>query len=378
MKARLAHGRILIGVFLAAFAAPVGGTVVGTGTAGSCTESALDTALASAGTITFDCGGSPVTITFTATKTITDATTIDGAHLITLSGGGTVKMFDVKGGGLTIENLALVDGHDTVSDIGAAAIDASADVTISGSTVSGHHVTHGGCPAVSVLGATLTIENSTISGNVNGAPAAGFAVCTNNTSTATIEDSTFSGNTGGAFETSGTATFTNVTIAGNSSTGAGNTGGIEIFGGTVTLVDTIVANNTGDTGQCSSVSGTINDGGNNLQSPGTDCGATITTADPLLGPLANNGGPTQTMALLAGSPAVDAGSNGTCLPTDQRGVARTDGNGDGIVTCDIGAYEAPTGINVVVPRVPMLGGKTLAALAVVLAGAGILLLRRTG
>jgi hypothetical protein len=351
--------------------------VVGTGTAGSCTESALDTALTGGGAVTFDCGGGPVTITLTATKSITTATTIDGANLITLSGGGTVKLFDVTGGGLTIDNLALVDGHDSVSDIGAAAIDASANVSISGSTISGHHVTHGGCPAINVS-ASLTIANSTISGNVNEAPAAGFAVCGNNTSTMTVQDSTFSGNTGGAINTSGTATLTNVTIAGNSSTGAGNTGGIEIFGGTVTLVDTIVANNTGDVGQCANVSGTVTDGGNNLQFPGSDCGASIPSVNPVLGPLVNNGGPTQTMALLAGSPAVDAGSNGTCLATDQRGQARTDGNSDGTVVCDIGAYEAPAGINVVVvvAQVPALGGGGIAALAVLLAGAGLFAFRR--
>jgi len=64
------------------------------------------------------------------------------------------------------------------------------------------------------------------------------------------------------------------------------------------------------------------------------CVPGITFADPLLGPLQDNGGPTQTMALLAGSPAIGGGAN--CPALDQRGVARSNG-------CDIGAvqHDAP-------------------------------------
>ncbi len=101
--------------------------------------------------------------------------------------------------------------------------------------------------------------------------------------------------------------------------------------------NTIVANNTGVGGNCS---GTITSLGYNLEF-GNTCVFTatgdITSTNPLLGPLANNGGTTQTMALPLGSPAINRipnGTNGcgTTITTDQRGFIR-------VGPCDIGAYE---------------------------------------
>src|SRR4029434_3974851 len=103
------------------------------------------------------------------------------------------------------------------------------------------------------------------------------------------------------------------------------------------------------TGECD---GTIISNGNNLMENYDTSHCTVTgnplLADPRLGPLQNNGGPTQTHALLSGSPAIDAGNPNGCrdqfgvlLTTDQRGLPRStlDGNRDGTARCDIGAVE---------------------------------------
>jgi hypothetical protein len=90
----------------------------------------------------------------------------------------------------------------------------------------------------------------------------------------------------------------------------------------------------GDVGQ---VFGLIIDGGHNICSDGSAQFTSPTSrnnVDPRLAPLADNGGPTPTVALLPGSPAIDAGDDSVCPPTDQRGVSRPQG-----LACDIGAFE---------------------------------------
>ena len=190
---------------------------------------------------------------------------------------------------------------------------------------------------------SLTINASTFADNftVNcgtSCPTIGGGIF--NGRTATINNSTISHNsaeTGGGIFNKGTITISNTTLSNNPAGGGG------IYNvGMASLQNSIVADNSG--GNCS---GTMNSNGHNLSSDAT-CNfnntGDLNNTDPLLGPLQNNGGPTQTEALLAGSPAIDAGNpngctdgSGNLLTTDQRGRPRPDkedSNG-----CDMGAYE---------------------------------------
>jgi len=149
-------------------------------------------------------------------------------------------------------------------------------------------------------------------------------------------------------------TLTNVTVSGNTAYYGG--GGIYVYSGDVRLHNTIVANNVRGTAapvdddvygygtlEASSSYNLIGDAGS---AGGLIDGVNgnIVGADPLLGPLADNGGPTLTHALLPGSPAIDAGSdakaNEAGLTRDQRGYGRFgDGDQDATPTVDIGAFE---------------------------------------
>jgi hypothetical protein len=158
---------------------------------------------------------------------------------------------------------------------------------------------------------------------------------------AEVVNSTIHGNssngTGGGISNHGVLTVTNSTITNNSSAYGG--GGIVQFGWEITPVLTIhnsiifdnVDTDCAETGGPSTVSGGHNIAGNN------ECGFSASKSNPLLGPLAANGGPTRTQALLPGSPAIDAADPTYCPSTDQRGIPRM--RGVGAPACDIGAYE---------------------------------------
>jgi predicted outer membrane repeat protein len=220
--------------------------------------------------------------------------------------------------------------------------------TLTTTTVSGNSAATGG--GLFVTG-TAMLTRSTVSDNKAGGDGGGLYAFT-----ATLSNSTFAGNTaytgGGVFAS--TATLVNCTVAENlAHTGGGlyRAGG----GASFALKNTIVALNLIDfNGSGPDLSGDFTSQGHNLIGDGsggigfTDgtngdfVGSSANPIDPKLGPLANNGGPTKTMALLAGSPAIDHGDNAGIPATDQRGFGfarKKDGNGDGLAVVDIGAFE---------------------------------------
>jgi predicted outer membrane repeat protein len=255
-----------------------------------------------------------------------------------------------NGGGIqavTTTTLTNCTVRDNVALNGGGGILASA-ATLNKSTVSGNSAGTGGG---GMTASEAELLNCTISGNSAGAGGGGI-----NASTATLTNCTVSGNTtdedGGGILASG-ATLTNCTIAKNlAQTG----GGLfhAITGDTVSLRNTVVALNLirpGGSGP--DVAGAVftSEGHNLIGVGGSSNGFTdgvngdrvgtfLDRLDPLLGPLADNGGPTQTHKLLAGSPAIDAGDNLVLELTDQRGLPRKkDGNGNGVAVVDIGAFE---------------------------------------
>jgi hypothetical protein len=288
------------------------------------------------------------------------AITGPGANLLTINGNNASIIFLVTdqqaavAKTVTISGLTISAGRNLAGSGGG--IFNAENMTVQNSTLSGNQAVNG-AGIFNLNSGTLTVQNSTISNNVATASGGGIF----NSGALTVENSTISGNrattsAGGVaqnYAATAVTVLSNTTItqnhSDNNNIGAEPGGGILASSGAVTLHNSIVADNFRGSGTLTEddISGSLNGAStNNLigtagsggLANGTN-GNQVGVANPLLGSLTNNGGPTPTHALLAGSLAINTGNNLQAPPgltTDQRGgsFARVVN-----VTVDIGSFE---------------------------------------
>lgn len=296
---------------------------------------------------------------------------------LVIRGGRALRDFPFNnGGGILSSNtdatliLTGVTLRDNVS-AGGGGLSSYGPVVVTGSLITGNS------PFGIDAADSLTVTNSRIIGNraggihTSGPGEVSWSTIANNSGAGveakyaeswTIADSTISGNSGDGVwwgdDEGDSLTIVNSTISGNRGTGVralsapavsidsstivGNRRGLaselgESVPSSISYRNSVIARNGVD---CSMGAGVLVSQGFNLDSDGS-CNlnpADATAPNPGLGPLAANGGPTMTHALLAGSPAIDSGA--VCPATDQRGVSRPrDGDRDGSAACDRGSFE---------------------------------------
>jgi VCBS repeat-containing protein/parallel beta-helix repeat protein len=293
---------------------------------------------------------------------IAEGVTIRGAGSGTtiINGGSIDRVFDLRGSADATVIGVTITGGNTTEDGGGLRVSKNAALTLSQAVVSGNSTTRkaGGL----FNDGTATLTDVSIFGNNSGSDGGGInnsgaldltkvtiAANTANRggglhhdgagSTLEMTSVTVSGNTattqGGGLYAGREASLLNVTIANNEA--ASNGAGIYVHAsvGTFTVRNTLLSGNELTNGTAANVSGTVSSLGNNLDSDGTAAlnqSSDLSGVDPLLQPLSNNGGFTQTHALSFNSVALDAGSTAAAPAVDQRGFARDR-------AADIGAYE---------------------------------------
>lgn len=276
---------------------------------------------------------------------------------------------------LAVDNLAVTNNVSTLLNGGG--IRSASRATIWNSTISGNIASSngGGLSFSGGLDATVEVANCTIFNNFSQSALSGGGGGIHSTARLRLSQSTVSGNRanfagGGVYETaSGSFEIRSSTIVNNTSdfdaNNSGQGGGVRFESSATTSVitNTVIANNvdnstTAPAPDCSRTAGTIASSYNHVEAVGSCAFFTgtgdVTGTDPNLAVgLATNGGPTQTHAILVGSPLIDAGNPGGCsdypgaargvtLSFDQRGNPYTrafNGDGAGGAECDKGAFE---------------------------------------
>jgi len=275
-------------------------------------------------------GAGALVNSFQGTTTITNS---NFSNNTTSGQGGAIDNLE----GILIVNTSRF--HNNSADLGGA-ISAGYNgssvinsITINNTTFDGNFaVSYGGAIHIYPGSQAQAVIVGTVFENNTAESAGGIAswadlTITNSTFSNNSANGTGSGTPGGGIVNLGTLLMTNATFSDNS-------GGAFLNMGQADLRNSIIANSVGGP-DCTNLPGaTITSNINNLMESGDGCDVPFIFDDPALGPLTENGGPTRTMALLPGSPAIGAGDDSACPLTDQRGIARPQGE-----HCDIGAFE---------------------------------------
>jgi len=412
-RARFAasNGQTFYGVNQTFTTLPNGQVTVGNGGGASCTGSALDAALNTAGIkeVVFNCGSVPVNIQMSSMRTVSTTLTIDGGNKITLLAPAGSRHIEIGGAGnLTLKNVVL-SGGSTGSCGGSVKINSGGKLTTNRVQFIGNSTTNNGGALCLDVNAIATLDYALFKNNAAGGSGGaiynqgiaelrwsdvsnnsaqvnggGFwnnnyldinlSLVADNTvaqgatargthegggiynggGTTSVTASTIAGNrayyAAGIFNNNADVWLTNVTMAGN--TAAGLIGGVESKGSGISKVrNTLISGNFPDNCGTGYVK-TIQSDGNNLDS-GATCGffgtGDLSNSNSQLKNLGFNGGITRTMALNQTSPAIDRANNSYCGFYDQRGFSgppqgeivsrNVDGDKNGSILCDIGAFE---------------------------------------
>ncbi|WP_263357026.1 beta strand repeat-containing protein [Acidicapsa ligni] len=237
-----------------------------------------------------------------------------GANLLTISGSNSATVFSINSSAVAISGLTIANGRAATNGAGGGVLISGGAVIFTACVFSTNSATNGG--AIDNAG-NLTVNNSTFTGNSASTLGGGIQ----NSGALTVTNSTFSGNSAGASgggidNNSGTIVLNNTTVSGNSA----GTSGSGIFNNlsdspapTITAINTIVAGNT--------TGGVL--GSDDCDNCGAQSSSNLIGGAPQLGALGWNGGPTQTMIPMPGSPVIGAGSYQIGeLAADQRGFNR--------------------------------------------------------
>ncbi|TMM10285.1 MAG: DUF11 domain-containing protein [Actinobacteria bacterium] len=286
-----------------------------------------------------------------------------GARTTVVDAGGLSRVVnDTNSDGTTISGITITGGTKLNGGGDGGGITTANKLSLDAVTVTGNVAQNDGAGVYVASGGTLELDHSTVSGNHASPPSypsasQGIGGGLFNSGNATLMDTTISGNTaqagsggdgtGGGIANGGTVSIVSSTLADNSTSGGPGGDLVRFISSSTDTLNSLYS--AGSPTNCGGVPGPLGSpsSGDHSMSSDTTC-VSGSGQDLKLGPLLDNGGPTDTRALLLGSPAIDGGEslcpNDPSFPTDdQRGISRPQGS-----LCDVGAFEVVKTANLAV------------------------------